>query len=221
MIEERVGRRTGPAVQAAAGTPADRYGPTAALLVIDLQNDFALPTGSLYVRGGEELVDLVNAHVAAAVAAGSPVFWTQDWHPLTTPHFTTSGGVWPPHCVGGTQGAEFHAGVRVVGEVIRKGVDGRDGYSAFSVRDPRTGATSATVLGERLAAAGCRRVVVIGLAGDYCVKATALDARDLGLEVEVPLGLTRFVNLRDGDDEAAVAELRAAGVQVLPVPTTG
>jgi nicotinamidase/pyrazinamidase len=194
----------------------DRYGPEVALLVADLQNDFATPEGSLYVRGGEEIVDVVNAQVAAAVAAGSPVFWTQDWHPAVTPHFVTSGGIWPPHCVAGTPGAEFHPGATVIGEVIRKGVNGADGYSGFSTRDPDSGARNSTVLGDRLAAAGVRAVVVIGLAGDYCVKETALDGRRLGLDVVVPLALTRFVNLRPGDADAAVAELRAAGVRVEP-----
>lgn len=198
-----------------------QYGPEVALLVIDLQNDFATAEGSLYVRGGEEIVDAVNAQVATAVAAGSPVFWTQDWHPAVTAHFVTSGGVWPPHCVAGTPGAEFHPGARVTGEVIRKGMDGADGYSGFSTRDPRSGARGSTVLGERLVAAGVREVVVIGLAGDYCVKETALDGRRLGLDVVVPLALTRFVNLRPGDDAAAIAELRSAGVRVEPAAVPG
>lgn len=190
------------------------YGPGVALIVVDLQNDFATPAGSLYVQGGADIVPAVNEQVAAAVAAGSPVFWTQDWHPSVTPHFVPYGGIWPPHCVAGTPGAAFHPDARVVGEVVRKGVDGADGYSGFSVRDPKSGERSATVLGERLAAAGVREVVVVGLAGDYCVKETALDGRDLGLAVQVPLGLTRFVNLRPGDDDATVTELRAAGVRV-------
>jgi nicotinamidase/pyrazinamidase len=184
------------------------------LIVVDLQNDFATPEGSLYVAGGEDIVAAVNDEVEAAAAAGSPVFWTQDWHPAQTPHFAPYGGTWPPHCVAGTSGAGFHPGAKVTGEVVRKGVDGADGYSGFSVRDPASGERSATVLGDRLAAAGVREVVVVGLAGDYCVKETALDGRRLGLAVVVPLALTRFVNLRPGDDAAAVAELRAAGVQV-------
>jgi len=203
----------------ATGRPADvpaRYGPAVALLVIDLQNDFATPGGSLYVRGGEEIVGPVNAQVTAAASAGSPIYWTQDWHPPVTPHFVTSGGVWPPHCVAGTPGAEFHPGAVLTGEVIRKGIDGTDGYSGFSVRDPASGERQVTVLGERLAVAGVREIVVVGLAGDYCVKETALDGRRLGLDVRVPLTLTRFVNVAPGDGEAAVAEMRAAGVRVEP-----
>jgi nicotinamidase/pyrazinamidase len=191
-----------------------RYGPGVALIVVDLQNDFATPEGSLYVRGGEDIVGPVNEEVAAAAAAGSPVYWTQDWHPEATPHFMTSGGIWPPHCVAGTPGAEFHPDATVTGEVVRKGVDGADGYSGFSTRDPRSGERASTVLGDRLAAEGVHELVVVGLAGDYCVKETALDGRRLGLDVTVPLRLTRFVNLAPGDDAAAIAELRAAGVEV-------
>ncbi|KJE24755.1 nicotinamidase-like amidase [Frankia torreyi] len=191
-----------------------RYGPGIALLVVDVQNDFADPAGSLYVAGGEEIVEGVNAEVAAAVAAGSPVFYSQDWHPARTPHFVTDGGVWPPHCVAGTAGASFHPDLVVSGEVIRKGVDGADGYSAFSVRDPASGHRSATVLGERLARLGVSTLVVVGLAGDHCVRESALDARLLGLTVTLPLARTRFVNLHPGDEERAVEAMRDAGVLV-------
>jgi nicotinamidase/pyrazinamidase len=144
------------------------------------------------------------------------VFYTQDWHPPSTPHFVTEGGIWPPHCVRDTPGARLHPAVTVAGDVIRKGVDGQDGYSGFSVRDPRSGERTATALGARLAAQGVRSVVVVGLAGDYCVKATALDARELGLDVTVPLALTRFVELTPGDSARALAEMVDAGVRVEP-----
>ncbi|KPM55544.1 isochorismatase [Frankia sp. CcI49] len=191
-----------------------RYGDGVALLVIDLQNDFATVGGSLYVAGGEEIVAGVNQEIAAAADAGSPVFYSQDWHPPATPHFVTDGGIWPPHCIRDTPGADFHPGVVIAGEVIRKGVDGADGYSAFSVRDPRSGERSATVLGQRLAAGAVTSVVVVGLAGDYCVLETALDAREQGLEVTVPLALTRFVERVSGDRERAVARMIEAGVRV-------
>lgn len=194
----------------------DRYGPDTALLVIDVQNDFADPEGGLYVRGGEEVVGVVNAEVAAARTAGSPVLYTQDWHPPTTPHFAKDGGVWPVHCVRDTWGAELHPDLEVPAgaPVVRKGVDGGDGYSGFSVRDPVSGDTTATELGRHLDAAGVRRVVVTGLAGDVCVKETVLDAVRLGYEVVVPLAATRMVELSEGDGEAAVAAMRAAGATV-------
>jgi nicotinamidase/pyrazinamidase len=196
-------------------TPGQReYGPEVALVVVDMQVDFGSPDGGLYVRGGEETVGVVNAEVDAALGAGSPVVYTQDWHPPTTPHFAKDGGIWPVHCVQGTPGAELLPGLRVVGPVVRKGTSGEDGYSGFSVRDPVSGETSSTQLGSLLEEAGARRVVVVGLAGDYCVKETALDAVRLGYDTVVPLRATRFVNLADGDDERAVAELAAAGVRV-------
>lgn len=195
-----------------------RYGPGVALLVVDLQNDFATGEGSLYVRGGEEIIDGVNAEIAAAVEAGSPVFYTQDWHPPSTPHFVTDGGVWPPHCVAGTPGADLHPDLKVAGTILRKGMDGSDGYSGFSLRDPETDERSSTVLGELLADAEVTSVVLVGLAGDYCVLETALDARRLGLEVTVPLCLTRFVELRPGDAERAIERMAAAEVRIIPAP---
>jgi nicotinamidase/pyrazinamidase len=191
-----------------------RYDPGTALIVVDVQHDFADPDGGLYVRGGEEVVPVVNAEVAAATSAGAPVVYTQDWHPPSTPHFAKDGGVWPVHCVRDTWGAELHRDLHVEGPVVRKGVDGGDGYSGFSVRDPVSGEESSTELGRLLEEAGVRRVVVTGLAGDVCVKATALDARQLGYEVAVPLEATRFVELEKGDGERAIAELAAAGVEV-------
>ncbi len=185
-----------------------------ALVVVDMQNDFADPSGSLYVRGGEEIVEAVNAEVAAALAAGAPVVYTQDWHPASTPHFVTEGGLWPVHCVQGTWGAQLHPALRVQGPVVRKGTAGEDGYSGFSVRDPVSGAESATELGSLLDAAGVRSLRVCGLAGDVCVKSTALDGRALGYEVTVLQDAIRHVNLRPGDGERAEAEMAAAGVLV-------
>jgi len=189
------------------------YDRQTALLVVDVQNDFTDPAGGLYVVGGEDVVDPVNIEVAAAQNAGATVVYTQDWHPESTPHFTKDGGVWPVHCVGGTWGAELYPNLIVHGPVVRKGTGGEDGYSGFSVRDPVTGAASPTQL-QSLLPPEVRRLVVVGLAGDYCVKETALDGLRLGYEVSTPLVLTRFVNLASGDDERTVAELRTAGVSV-------
>lgn len=193
------------------------YHPDTALVVVDVQNDFADPRGGLYVRDGEQVVAAVNAEIAAARAAGATVIYTQDWHPPSTPHFATDGGVWPVHCVRGTWGAELHPDLEVTDDaaVVRKGIDGEDGYSGFSVRDPVSGAESATELGRLLDAAGARRLVVTGLAGDVCVKATALDGHRLGYEVVVPLATTRFVELAGGDTQRALDELRRAGVEVV------
>jgi nicotinamidase/pyrazinamidase len=189
------------------------YDAQTALLVVDVQNDFADPAGGLYVRGGEDVVDPVNVEVVAAQNAGATIVYTQDWHPGSTPHFAKDGGIWPVHCVGGTWGAELYPNLIVHGPVVRKGTGGEDGYSGFSVRDPISGAATATQL-QSLLPPEVQRLVVVGLAGDYCVKETALDGRLLGYEVVAPLALTRFVNLEPGDDDRTVEELRAAGVAV-------
>ena len=196
-------------------TRTQPYGAGTALVVVDVQVDFADPNGALYVPGGEEVVPVVNAEIEAATAAGSLVVYTQDWHPPRTPHFVPDGGVWPVHCVQDTPGAMFDPELVVVGDVVRKGVSGEDGYSGFSVRDPVSGDTSATRLGSLLEASGVRRIVVVGLAGDVCVKETALDGRRLGYEVVVPLAATRFVELEAGDGARAVAEMEQAGVAVV------
>lgn len=190
------------------------YDPATALVVVDVQNDFADPAGGLYVAGGEQVVPVVNEEVAAAREAGALVVYTQDWHPPTTPHFAKDGGVWPVHCVRDTWGAELVASLQVDGPVVRKGTEGEDGYSGFSVRDPVSGVASATRLGGLLTEAGVERLVVTGLAGDVCVKETALDGVHLGYDVVVPLAATRFVELRPGDGAAAVEEMAAAGVRV-------
>ncbi|MGZ4651313.1 MAG: isochorismatase family protein [Kineosporiaceae bacterium] len=189
------------------------YDPTTAVIVVDVQNDFADPGGGLYVRGGEEVVPLVNDEIAGARAAGAAVLYTQDWHPETTPHFQKDGGIWPVHCVHDTWGAALHPLLQVHGPIVRKGTGGEDGYSGFSVRHPVTGESRPTEL-QALIDPAVRRLVVMGLAGDYCVKETALDGVRLGYDVTVPLRLTRFVNLSPGDDEKTTAELRAAGVDV-------
>jgi nicotinamidase/pyrazinamidase len=189
------------------------YDAETALLVVDVQNDFADPAGGLYVTGGEDVVDPVNVEVAAAKNGGATIVYTQDWHPESTPHFEKDGGIWPVHCVGGTWGAELYPNLLVHGPVVRKGTGGEDGYSGFSVRDPVSGAATATQL-QSLIPPEVQRLVVVGLAGDYCVKETALDGVRLGYEVSTPLELTRFVNLALGDDERTIDELRAAGVTV-------
>jgi len=195
-----------------------RYTPAVALLVVDVQNDFADPAGGLYVPDGEQVVPVVAAEVHVAWESGAPVFYTQDWHPPSTPHFVTDGGAWPVHCVRDTWGAELHPDLPVAGPVVRKGTGGEDGYSGFSVRNPVSGVASATLLATLLDEARVRRVVVTGLAGDVCVKETALDAARLGYEVVVPLAATRFVNLHAGDEAAALAELERGGIIVEPVP---
>ena len=190
------------------------YAPTTALVVVDVQNDFADPNGSLSVSGGLDVVAAVSAEVEAATAAGAPVLYTQDWHPADTPHFAKDGGTWPVHCVQDTWGAQLHPDLVVRGEVVRKGEHGEDGYSGFSMRDPSTGDVVPTRLAALLRAAGVRELVVVGLATDYCVRATALEGREQGWPVTVPWSAVAAVELEPGDAERTREELLRAGVTV-------
>ncbi len=190
------------------------YDGTTALIVVDVQNDFADPKGSLYVREGERVVPVANREVAGARAAGALVAYSADWHPESTPHFAKDGGIWPVHCVQGTWGAEFHPDLDVAGPVVRKGSGGEDGYSAFSVRDPLSGRRRGTELERILHQHGIERLVIVGVATDYCVKETALDASRVGLAATVLLEGVRAVDLEAGDGDRALEEIRAAGVTV-------
>lgn len=189
-------------------------GPTTALIVVDMQIDFGLPSGSLHVPGAEDILTPVNTLIDATLAAGGKVFYTQDFHPADTPHFVTSGGLWPPHGVAGTPGAELLPGLVIDGPVIQKGTDGRDGYSGFAVRDPRTGDAEKTTLGGLLHTAGIVNTIIVGLALDYCVGETVLDAVAAGYRTELLLAATRPVDLSLGDGEAMVARCVHAGALV-------
>ena len=181
-----------------------RYDAHTALVVVDVQNDFADPEGSLFVEGGERVVQRTNEEIAAATAAGAFVVYAQDWHPQATPHFETDGGTWPVHCVRDTWGAQFHPDLTVDGPVVRKGTGGEDGYSGFTMADPKTGATSPTGMGDLLEERSIERVVVVGLALDVCVKATALDAKSLGFTTTVIADATAPVVADDGERTLAV-----------------
>lgn len=145
-----------------------------ALIVVDVQNDFADPKGSLYVPGGQEIIGLAN-YLAEHY---DKVAYTQDWHPEKTSHFDD----WPPHCVQDTWGAEFYPSLIIKGKTFRKGAGGEDGYSGFYMRDDKDKEIP-TGLGEFIGST--RLVTIVGLATDYCVRATALDAHKLGHDVIV------------------------------------
>ncbi len=191
------------------------YDPKTALIVVDLQNDFGHPDGNLHVRGGGGVVPVANDEIERARSADALLVYTQDWHPASTSHFEKDGGIWPVHCVAGTWGARFLDGLDVDGEVIQKGTAGEDGYSAFTVRDPQSGAAQATRLGSLLEQRGIQRVVVMGIATDYCVKETVLDARRLGFDAVVIEAGIRAVNLQPGAGARALAEMRGAGAEVV------
>ncbi len=194
-----------------------RYDAHTALVVVDLQNDFADPAGGLSVAGGDAIVPLVNAHVREAIESGGLVVATQDWHPPSTPHFAKDGGLWPVHCVNHTWGAELHSAFELPFDAprVRKGANGEDGYSGFTMRDPETGETTPTELDQLLQAAGVERLVILGLATDYCVKSTAIDAAGLGYQTTVLRAGVRAVDLAAGDGERAIGAMREAGVIIV------
>jgi nicotinamidase/pyrazinamidase len=192
------------------------YGPDVALIVVDVQNDFADPDGSLSVPGAATVVLAANREIAMARGGGAIVIATQDWHPEHTPHFDRDGGPWPVHCVGGTWGAELHPALVLPADAprVRKGANGEDGYSGFTMRDPLTGETTPTELEGLLLGAGVEAVALVGLATDYCVKATALDAVRLGFRTAVLTAAVAAVEVQPGDGERAFEELHAAGVEL-------
>ena len=202
-----------------------------ALILVDIQNDF-LPGGALAVPRGDEVVPLANR----AQQEFALVVATQDWHPpdhrsFASVHPGRSPGelaelaglpqiLWPDHCVQGTHGAAFAAGLDMnrVEAIFRKGTDPHiDSYSGFFDNCHR----KSTGLGDYLRGRGASEVHVMGLATDYCVKFTALDALELGFRTFIHLDGTRGVELRPGDVDRAVQELRAAGVQVVRGTTAG
>ena len=190
------------------------YDPSTALVVVDVQNDFADPAGSLYVLGCDGVVGRINDAIQRAQAGGASVVYTQDWHPPSTPHFAKDGGVWPVHCVAETWGAELHPGLVVAGPSVRKGSNGEDGYSGFTMRDAASGEDRPTELESLLRDQGVTSVVICGLATDYCVRGTVLDARRLGFETTVLTAAVAAVELAPGDGERALGEMAAAGARL-------
>ncbi|MBI2964037.1 MAG: bifunctional nicotinamidase/pyrazinamidase [Deltaproteobacteria bacterium] len=180
--------------------------PGDALLIVDVQNDFCAG-GSLAVPEGDAVVPVANRWIAAARRAGVPVYASRDWHPAGHASFRQRGGPWPPHCVQHTRGAEFHPALELPpgAPIIGKGADpDRDGYSAFDRTD----------LAARLRAQGVRRLWVGGLALDYCIRATVLDALGEGFAVHLIRAATRAVEAHPGDGDRALAEMRAAGAVI-------
>jgi nicotinamidase/pyrazinamidase len=190
------------------------YDEKTALIVVDVQNDFADPKGNLHVPEGDSIIPMINEEIERARSAGATVVYTQDWHPESTPHFEKDGGIWPVHCVMGTWGAEFHPQLVVEGDVVQKGSRGEDGYSGFTQRDPISGEEKPTVLEESLRSKGIQQAVVVGLATDYCVKATALDAIERGFDATVMSEAVRAVNREPSDGTDALREIEAAGGHV-------
>ena len=177
-----------------------------ALIVVDVQNDFC-PGGSLAVAHGDEVVAPLNELIGEFLERGDPVFKSRDWHPPQTKHFQAFGGTWPVHCVQDTRGAEFHPQLKDDPRisVISKGLGDTDCYSAFDETD----------LAAQLRDQGVNEVLVGGLATDYCVKNTVLDALKHGFKVKAFKNAIRAVDLTPGDGDRAIDEMKAAGAQIV------
>ncbi|MDT4955556.1 MAG: nicotinamidase/pyrazinamidase [Acidobacteriota bacterium] len=177
-----------------------------ALIVVDVQNDFC-PGGALAVADGNQVVAPLNGLIEEFLSRDEPVFKSRDWHPANTKHFEAYGGTWPVHCVQETRGAEFHP--ELLGDpritVISKGMGDEDTYSAFDGTD----------LAARLREQGVVEVLVGGLATDYCVKNTVLDALKEGFKVKALTGAMRPVELQPGDGMRAIEEMGQAGAEIV------
>jgi nicotinamidase/pyrazinamidase len=182
-----------------------------AVLLVDPQNDFC-PGGSLAVPEGDQVMPVLNEWAAAAEAARVPIFVSRDWHPPRTTHFREWGGVWPPHCVAGTRGAEFHPTLKLpaTATIVSKGMgESEDAYSAFQARDD-----AGVGLADLLKRSDVKHLFLMGLATDYCVKASALGGLDNGFRVTVVAEGMRAVNLQPNDGADAVAVMKAAGAEI-------
>lgn len=178
------------------------------LVIVDVQNDFC-PGGALPVAAGDEVVPVLNRYIQRFIAANLPIFATRDWHPEKTRHFSTCGGVWPPHCVQGSKGADFHPDLTLPSDVVvvSKGMGyDEDSYSGFQGIDSR-----GVKLADLLRQCGAKRLFVGGLATDYCVKHTVLDGLKEGFQVVLLEDAIRGVDLQPGDSERAIAEMVGAG----------
>jgi nicotinamidase/pyrazinamidase len=185
--------------------------PKRALIVVDVQNDFC-PGGTLAVPHGDEVIEPLNQVIDEFLERGAPVYKSRDWHPPTTKHFAAYGGTWPVHCVQNTKGAEFHPGLRDDPriKVISKGLGDKDCYSAFDETD----------LASELHAQNVEEVLVGGLATDYCVKNTVLDALKNGFKVKALQDAMRPVEVQPGDGDRAIEEMRAAGAEIVSTDDT-
>ena len=162
-----------------------------ALLVVDIQNDFC-PGGSLGVKDGDQIIPVINQYVQLFLKSNLPVFVSRDWHPPNTKHFQQFGGPWPIHCVQHTKGGGFHPDFRVPDKaiIVSKGTDPQlDGYSVFEAIDAEN-----KPFPEILKNLAISELYIAGIATDYCVKFTAIDALKKGLKLTVLVDAIKGVN---------------------------
>ncbi len=187
---------------------------TRALVVVDFQNDFC-PGGALPVPEGDKIADTLNSYIERFTEKGLPVFASKDWHPAQTSHFKEYGGIWPPHCVMGTKGAEFHPALRLPEDAIILLKGDREDEDAYSVFQAHTedGRPFKKVLEDM----SIEHLYVGGLATDYCVKATVLDALKEGFRVTLLLDAIKGVDVEEGDSERAIEEMRQNGAETITI----
>jgi nicotinamidase/pyrazinamidase len=189
-----------------SGTATGKLAPTHGLILVDVQNDF-MPGGALAVVSGNEIVPPLNQLIASATPRGATMVATRDWHPADHCSFAAQGGIWPPHCVAGTPGAEFHPGLRLAEDtriVSKADTQDRDAYSGFDGTD----------LGKWLSERGIQHLLVGGLATDYCVLHTVLDGLKAGFRVTLLTDAIRAVNVAADDGAKAIAQMASTGAEL-------
>lgn len=187
-----------------------------ALLIVDVQNDFC-PGGALAVERGDRVVPVLNEYAARIDGEGGAVYASRDWHPSETRHFQSGGGPWPPHCIRNTEGAAFHPELALPAGavIITKGDNPRDdGYSAFDGH-----ASDGRSLADLLRASRASRLLIGGLATDYCVRASVLDAIDQGFDVVLLLDAIRGIDAEEGDVARAIDAMLRAGATTATLET--
>ncbi len=181
-----------------------------ALLIVDLQNDFCTG-GSLAVSGGDEIIPTINKYIKFFTSKKFPVFASRDWHRKKSTHFKRFGGEWPTHCVQNTKGALFHPKLKLPKEVVvlSKGMDPKeDSYSAFQSKD-----SNGMSFFNLLKIFGVNEIYICGLATDYCVRASSLDAIKLGFKVNLLLDAIKAVDLKPNDGQMAIDEMIKRGAK--------
>ncbi len=181
-----------------------------ALLVVDIQNDFC-PGGALGIFGGDKIIPVVNKYIKIFSKNKLPIFISRDWHPKKTAHFKKFGGVWPMHCIENTKGARFHPGLKIPKEavIISKGMDPKeDSYSVFQAKDAK-----GKRLSRFLKIFGVEEIYIAGLATDYCVRYSTIDALKTGLKVTILKDAIQGVNIRPSDSQEALEQITAMGAK--------
>jgi len=182
-----------------------------ALLIVDMQNDFC-PGGALGIKGGDKIIPAVNKYIKIFLRQQMPVFASRDWHPKKTGHFKKFGGTWPVHCIQKTKGADFHAELKLPKEAVflYKGMDPQeDSYSVFQAKD-----ANGMEFFNLLKIFGVKEIFIAGLATDYCVKYTVIDALRNGLKVKLLIDAVKGVDLNPGDSEEAIKEMLKSGAKI-------